>query len=193
MCLGRFLRLGSQLHLLAGVLRFLALLFQVCLQLSNLVLQLSSAVYRRLWTGERSKFDLLSLAKAALKPHRQLARQFQHLNGIANIACKRVVGVVASSSDVVEDINQLSAQCTALFEVTNELNLWRLFIRINTKRSGRPLGQAFRKLAQLQNSRVRVVMHVPFGQARQPHEQGIVLSQKGKIWASDTHRDRSDL
>ena len=23
-----------------------------------------------------------------------------------------------------------------------------------------------------------VVMHVPFGQARQPHEQGIVLSQK---------------
>ncbi len=38
-----------------------------------------------------------------------------------------------------------------------------------------------------------VVMHVPFGQARQPHEQGIVLSQKGKVWASDTHRDRSDL
>lgn len=116
-----------------------------------------------------------------MKPEPELAGDFQGGQGLGVIAGMRMRGLVAGDADLVKEIQRLAWHDLLGLQPAQQVGLCLVRGRENARAGRNLLGEKLAELANLDQTGVRIVPKIPFGQCAQPHELRIVRVQKVEI------------
>jgi hypothetical protein len=165
--------LGSSHLVLCGDQRFA--------QTFKLSMQVTFCLARIRGRNERTHPETRIAAERLMKPDRKLPRHLQLVERLASITGVLMCRCIAGFAQSVKQLRHLCVDDLAVPELIDQLALGFVFFNSHTCTGCRVLGQEFTKLAKLEQSCIRIIEDIAFGECYVTYKHIVILYEEGKI------------